>query len=62
MSKAFKEKIKATTAVEPESSYEETEQMAQKLTGQIAAYLRNHPEKADSTVALLQEVFQLTQL
>jgi glutamyl-tRNA reductase len=58
--KAFKEKIKATTAVEPESSYEETEQMAQKLTGQIAAYLRNHPEKADSTVALLQEVFQLT--
>lgn len=58
--KAFKEKIKATTAVEPESSYEKTEQMAQKLTGQIAAYLRNHPEKADSTVALLQEVFQLT--
>ena len=34
--------------------------MAQKLTGQIAANLRNHPEKADSTVALLQEVFQLT--
>ena len=57
--KAFKEKIKATR-IELESSNEETEQMAQKLTGQIAAFLRSHPEKADSTVALLQEVFQLT--
>jgi hypothetical protein len=34
--------------------------MAQKLTGQIAAYLRSNPKEAEKTVDLLKKVFQLT--
>ncbi len=59
--KAFKKKL---TQIEGFDSQWETEmspdQMAQKLTGQIAAYLRSNPKEADKTVALLNEVFQLT--
>jgi glutamyl-tRNA reductase len=59
--KAFKDKL---TQIEGFDSQWETEmspdQMAQKLTGQIAAYLRSNPKEADKTVALLNEVFQLT--
>ena len=57
--KAFKEKIKSPEYT-PQNPAKETEYIAQKLTGQIAAFLRMHPEKADTTVTILQEVFQLS--
>ncbi|MEK9612815.1 MAG: glutamyl-tRNA reductase, partial [Flavobacteriaceae bacterium] len=59
--KAFKDKIALSNP--QENKFEEeraSEQMAQKLTGQIAAYLRAHPNKAEETVNLLEEVFQLS--
>jgi hypothetical protein len=33
--------------------------MAQKIMGQVAAYLRSNPHKADETVHLLRDVFEL---
>ena len=38
----------------------DTDQIIQKITGQIAAYLRTNPEKAEETVAVLKDVFNLT--
>jgi glutamyl-tRNA reductase len=59
--KAFKDKIAHTNLHENKFEEERTsEQMAQKLTGQIAAYLRAHPNKAEEAVNLLEEVFQLS--
>ena len=58
--KAFREKIKSpslNTELVPEI---DTEHMAQKLMGQIAAYLRTNPSKADETINLLQDVFELS--
>ena len=58
--KAFREKIKSpslNTELVPEG---DTEHMAQKLMGQIAAYLRTNPSKADETINLLQDVFELS--
>ena len=58
--KAFKEKITTSNAnfeFIPENG--DTEYMAQKIMGQVAAYLRSNPHKADETVHLLQEVFEL---
>ena len=34
--------------------------MAQKITGQVAAYLKENPKKAATTVALLEDIFQLS--
>jgi len=59
--KAFKEKIALPENFNVTAENENApDHLAQKITGQIAAYLRSHPQKADETVALLQEVFQLT--
>jgi len=59
--KAFKKKL---IQVENSTLHEEIEinadQMAQKLTGQIAAYLRSNPKEAEKTIDLLNKVFQLT--
>ena len=57
--KAFREKIKSpslNTELVPEI---DTEHMAQKLMGQIAAYLRTNPNKADEAINLIQDVFEL---
>ncbi|MAD29973.1 MAG: glutamyl-tRNA reductase [Flavobacteriaceae bacterium] len=57
--KAFREKIKSpslNTELVPEI---DTEHMAQKLMGQIAAYLRTNPSKADEAINLIQDVFEL---
>jgi glutamyl-tRNA reductase len=55
--KAFKEKIK--TPYRETFSEEEVDYGAQKLMGQVAAYLRSNPDKAEETVLLLQDVFSL---
>ena len=59
--KAFKEKITITHQENEKrtATKESADQLAQKLTGQIAYYLKENPQKADETVALLHEVFQL---
>tara|TARA_B100000767_G_scaffold269704_1_gene291931 strand:- start:490 stop:1746 length:1257 start_codon:yes stop_codon:yes gene_type:complete len=36
-----------------------SEQMIQKITGQVANYLKENPSKADSTLDVISEVFQL---
>jgi glutamyl-tRNA reductase len=54
---AFKEKIK--TPYRETFSEEEVDYGAQKLMGQVAAYLRSNPDKAEETVLLLQDVFSL---
>jgi glutamyl-tRNA reductase len=36
-----------------------SEQMIQKITGQVANYLKENPSKADSTLDVIKEVFQL---
>ena len=55
--KAFKEEIKKPyREAFPE---EEVDYGAQKLMGQVAAYLRTNPDKAEETVLLLQDVFSL---
>lgn len=60
--KAFKEKVALINQkkIEIEEKNFSSEQIAQKITGQIAAYLRDHPQKAEETVAVLKDVFQLT--
>ncbi|MDB4235221.1 glutamyl-tRNA reductase, partial [bacterium] len=58
--KAFKEKIVLSDNMDNEiTSLVETDQIIQKITGQIAAYLRTNPEKAEETVAVLKNVFDL---
>ncbi len=60
--KAFKEKIALVNHKKNEIEEENlfSEKMAQKITSKIAAYLRDHPQKAEETVAVLKDVFQLT--
>jgi glutamyl-tRNA reductase len=58
--KAFKEKIVLSDNMDNEiTSLVNTDQIIQKITGQIAAYLRTNPEKAEETVAVLKNVFDL---
>ena len=57
--KAFKEKISTPTANTELLPERDLDYMAQKIMGQVAAYLRSNPHKADETVHLLQEVFEL---
>ena len=59
--KAFKEKIVLGDSIDRETTSSiDTDQIIQKITGQIAAYLRTNPEKAEETVAVLKDVFNLT--
>ena len=57
--KAFREKIKVPNQNLEQISKKESEYMAQKIMGQIAAYLRSNPNKAEETVHLLKDVFEL---
>ena len=57
--KAFREKIKVPNQNLEQISKKESEYMAQKIMGQIAAYLRSNPHKAEETVHLLKDVFEL---
>jgi len=57
--KAFREKIKSPSLNTELVSEIDTEHMAQKLMGQIAAYLRSNPHKADEAINLIQDVFEL---
>ena len=57
--KAFREKIKTPTASTEQIPEADVEYMAQKIMGQVAAYLRSNPHKADETVHLLKDVFEL---
>ncbi len=57
--KAFREKIKVPNQNLEQISEKESEYMAQKIMGQIAAYLRSNPHKAEETVHLLKDVFEL---
>ena len=58
---AFKEKIILGDSIDKEiTPSTDTDQIIQKITGKIAAYLRTNPEKAEETVAVLKDVFNLT--
>ena len=65
---AFKEKMVLSKKEEKEINqyvnncfgYQKKQQIAQKITGQIAAYIRENPQKADETIELLEDVFQIT--
>lgn len=57
--KAFREKIKTSPTSSELIPEADTEYMAQKIMGQVAAYLRSNPHKADETVHLLKDVFEL---
>jgi glutamyl-tRNA reductase len=57
--KAFREKIKTSPISSELIPEADTEFMAQKIMGQVAAYLRSNPHKADETVHLLRDVFEL---
>lgn len=60
--KAFKDKI-AQTHLENENEKifleKQNHQLAQKLTGQVAYYLKENPQKAAHAIQILQDVFQL---
>ncbi len=65
---AFKKKIAISKKEEEEVTqylnncfgYQKKQQIAQKITGQIAAYLRENPQNAEETIELIEDVFQLT--
>ena len=40
--------------------YQKKQQIAQKITGQIAAYIRENPHQAEETIELIADVFHLT--
>ena len=40
--------------------YQKKQQIAQKITGQISAYIRENPQKAEETIELLEDIFQLS--
>jgi len=64
---AFKEKIVISKKEKQEIEnyvnhcfgFQRKQQIAQKITGQIAAYLRENPHQAEETVELITEIFQL---
>jgi len=39
--------------------YQRKQHIAQKITGQIAAYIRENPQKADETIELIEDIFDL---
>ena len=39
--------------------FQRKQKIAQKITGQIAAYLRENPHQADETIELISDLFQL---
>lgn len=57
--KAFREKIKIPNQNLEQIPEKESEYMAQKIMGQVASYLRSNPHKAEETVHLLKDVFEL---
>ena len=64
---AFKEKIVLSKKEKQEIEnyvnhcfgFQRKQQIAQKITGQIAAYLRENPHQAEETVELITEIFHL---
>ncbi|MDC0386024.1 glutamyl-tRNA reductase, partial [Flavobacteriaceae bacterium] len=64
---AFKEKIVLSKKEKQEIEnyvnhcfgFQRKQQIAQKITGQIAAYLRENPHQAEETVELITQIFQL---
>lgn len=64
---AFKDKIVPSKKEERELEnyinncfgYKKKQQIAQKITGQIAAYIRENPQKAEETIELMTDVFRL---
>ena len=59
--KAIKEKLLFSSQGDVDLiKNEDAAYMAQKITGQVAAYLKENPKKAATTVALLEDIFQLS--
>jgi glutamyl-tRNA reductase len=64
---AFKEKMVPSKKEEKEIKkyvnncfgYQKKQQIAQKITGQIAAYIRENPDKAPETIELIEDIFQI---
>lgn len=64
---AFKEKIVLPEKEEKEIEkyvnncfgYQKKHQIAQKITGQIAAYIRENPHQAEETIELITNIFEL---
>ena len=65
---AFKAKIALSEKEEKEINhyvdncfgYQKKQQIAQKITGQISAYIRENPQKAEETIELLEDIFHLS--
>ena len=65
---AFKAKIVLSEKEEKEINhyvdncfgYQKKQQIAQKITGQISAYIRENPQKAEETIELLEDIFHLS--
>ena len=64
---AFKEKIITSEKKESELKvylnncfgFQRKQRIAQKITGQIAAYIRENPNQAEETIDLITDVFEL---
>ena len=56
--KALKQKL-LDGQFKEQGNVEEFSQIVYRLTGKVASYLKENPSKADQTMALLQDVYQL---
>lgn len=56
--KALKQKL-LDGQIKEQGEVQEFSQIVYRLTGKVASYLKENPSKADQTVALLQDVYQL---
>jgi len=56
--KALKQKL-LDGQIKEQGEVQEFSQIVYRLTGKVASYLKENPSKADQTMALLQDVYQL---
>ena len=54
-----KEKLELEKYVTHCFGYKRKQQIAQKITGQIAAYIRENPQNAEKTIELIEDIFEL---
>ena len=54
-----KEKFELEKYINHCFGYQQKQQIAQKITGQIAAYIRENPKNAKETIELIEDIFEL---
>ena len=54
-----KEKFELEKYINHCFGYQQKQQIAQKITGQIAAYIRENPNNAKQTIELIEDIFEL---